>query len=1195
MKLVLNFTLVILSVAGFSALLLFPYAFGFFWISLRSLVSGISGSGRLSGPENQDASVTVLVPAKGEGELAWRAVESVLKQDYAGKILALLVVPNKDDSSYVAAKKYLAPENAKAWGANRRFEIVLTGTPPKHEQLNYALDHRIFDRNDADFIGFLDADHVADAGWVQASVARLHQTPDWIAVQARRRPTSVTRIFQLWDSAENHLGHELYNRYQSEGERSVFFTGSTAIFRRTVFDRRRFSGLITEDTALSFELLADGGKIGYEPTHGSAEEVAPTLQSYLSRRRRWAAGHTRAAFDQIAFILRSPLRVRWLLHGAYFLAFTVGFVFVSSLALHTLFQLRLPTRALLMALSVLGGVGFSLLCWGRGRAGWLERGVASLMIAPWVVLFWPLAMRLADDPAYPFLIRFPYVGPRAGLEFFFTLAPIIPALVGNYRFRLFSLSQCLVFLVTSPLLMVFDLYAGLLGFADFILGRTTWAAWIQTQRAGPGAVQPRWASLTRDLSTLAIMAIALIVGHDAWVTSPCDGSAAWLLFKNPRLQLNSEFTLGSPRGDELSVEIRAIIPNAGSAQVEPEFSLFENGVQLAKKARYSTKLPLGFSNHVFLWKMKTLDSSGTALVCDLPVSIPTSKLETKNGKLWLNGEPFLIKGVVPTFASPQVNIDLTVGMRQIKALGANAVRFYHRATPALVDAATRAGLLLIEQPDESTWDNAHIDQAADLKNLVRRYTRLLEERQSNPYSLLIHFGNELELGSRSSTKLPILRDQVLPGLRTSVNEAWNSPVKNTSWIQTYSTYLAVGRYPLDILGVNMLDTGSTYWNQALKRIQTEGVPFYASEFGGFVAAQEVPPTQIRIRRMEDQWAALTASGSSGAVVFESHDNWAQPTFNEVNDPFSPDHPDDVRGIWDPKNRPKPEKETVERIFSDVQATLLTSNSGGLSLRIQNIRPYVLSDVRVRSDFPTPIVIGTLKPGESRTIPLSAAERSLLKPLPDGRVRWTFEGSTHHGLPFQSIQLTPLRGLGITVLASDWIPSRLEPGNLEGFLYRSSEFPYYSAQSVTINGNSRAKGESKVALSAPFQDARNLQVTWDSKKVDFDPLKIKRGLVEFSFDAPEIPKPEEIADAWLILAGIGSSTFTINGQSMNCHAYRECLVHLGLPWSPTYTVKTNRQDIDYWTANDDPLKIGIQINMERPKFFFARKLHVRINP
>src|SRR5262249_5520911 len=151
--------------------------------------------------------------------------------------------------------------------------------------------------------------------------------------------------------------------------------------------------------------------------------------------------------------------------------------------------------------------------------------------------------------------------------------------------------------------------------------------------------------------------------------------------------------------------------------------------------------------------------------------------------------------------------------------GANAVRVYHAAGNGLMRAAAAAKVMLIEQPDESTWSEVDPESPRERRALARRYRSMVERTEGFPYLLIDHLGNELEMGRSPSvvaTLSDLMRELHAGGSRFPM---------------AYSTYAIFADYPVDVLGVNMLDTGETYWGKGIDLLRSFGKPFYATELG----------------------------------------------------------------------------------------------------------------------------------------------------------------------------------------------------------------------------------------------------------------------------------------------------------------------------------------------------------------------------
>ena len=253
---------------------------------------------RLDGVSENKESVAVLVPCHHEGVSIVRTVETLLGQNYEGVLTVVVLLDDSTDSScgalldaFFDGAELQGSRVATNVSSNRILEIHCTGKQQKKDKLNAVLSSVA-----QTYVAFLDADHRAKPNWIATSVSML-ESSDACGVQSCRGPLSLRHLAQLWDSAENHIGNELVNRTLDRCGSSVFFTGTTCVFRNADITSKRFSDCITEDTYLSYQLISEGKRLVYNPHSGSNEEVAPDIGSYLARRRRWSCGHNQAFFS----------------------------------------------------------------------------------------------------------------------------------------------------------------------------------------------------------------------------------------------------------------------------------------------------------------------------------------------------------------------------------------------------------------------------------------------------------------------------------------------------------------------------------------------------------------------------------------------------------------------------------------------------------------------------------------------------------------------------------------------------------------------------------------------------------------------------------------------------------------------------------------------------------------------------------
>lgn len=966
-------TTALLATAALLSVVLLAYGVGYVVAAIGFLF--VKKGASIPTVVNEQASVTVLVPAFNEGPALLDTVETLLHQDYPGPVVIQVLIKDEEDSSFGPLReKYELDEHLSVTRGRFTLQVCLTELQRKHGKVNLALETLT-----STYVAFLDADHRAEPEWLRASVAILERG-EHAAVQSRRGPLEARTLFQFWDSAENHLGNEVLNHLSHAAGLGSFFTGTTCVFRSSVFEGRSLPDSITEDTFLSYQLLCEGERIAYNGTCGSFEELAPDLGTYVARRRRWSSGHNQTFFTHLPKILRAPLswrgKIQLLFHGAYFFVPTLVVALINCVGLYFFLQLTTSVRLLAFVLSVLVSGVLAFLISPNLKRGLQNVVLALVWVFPQVATASTWAYRLLGDEVFFQIIEFPYTSVLGPLGLALFLAPLTVLLVGAARLRRPSLLTTLLFLPTFPFILFLDIFAAYIGLMDRVFGRTVWGT-IRRSNSIEASFLPkglasvltaktggiRWAR-TFLAGTLFLL-VGLVAVNDLLVVDNC-GHPIYLLGRHvvyektdfdTRMRIRVEKTAAS--GGELEVVTSVEVESKGTQPVEISIragSAFEETLLSGGgSVSATTRAPLGFD---------TLDVNvalaGAGSSCSVDRKVSTTLREIREGKLYLNGEEFLIKGVVPSFRTAHVDLEMRRGLEQIKALGANTIRIYHTPTEELMDLAEELDLMLVVQPNESTWQNIDMTDEDAAEVLFDRYRDLVGATEGRPHILIDNVGNELELVSQDVSAARNIAE-ALRLVRAS--ESYRFPL-------SYSTYATFHDYPVDILAVNMLDTGDTYWRDAVELVRAKNDAFYASEFGGFVAFYEEIDPLVRVSRVRRYWRRLQEAGSSGAIFFQSHDNWAQPVAVGFNDPFNPEQPDDLRGVWDHENQPKLIHGHLKGLYTDV-VLQLEGPTDALQVSMRNRRAYVLRELSVRYGEEE-VFGGALESGERVVLDLTLA-------------------------------------------------------------------------------------------------------------------------------------------------------------------------------------------------------------------------------
>ncbi|MFK7986049.1 MAG: glycosyltransferase [Sandaracinaceae bacterium] len=1186
--------------------------FGGYWAAVYTLVlvHAVARTERTSASGVDHGAVRILVPSHHEGDTVVDTVRTLLEQDYVGDLVVEVLVRDFEDETVAALCRVFG--EGKSDGRQRelptrlnrrRLFATAVGRPEKHAKLNHAIPTA-----PEPFVALLDADHRARPSWIAVALERLTRD-DAAGVQCRKRPLATSRLAQMWDAGFSHTAFELFNHSVSRSFGRVAFTGSTAVFRADVLKAHPFHDCITEDTYLSYDLLLGGLALVYEPDTGSYEEATPNIPSFVFRRRRWAAGHSHAFFAHLGALWasRPPWGTRVLVAfgGQFFLLPVAVALFFLTQGVYYFLLVTVEVRAVVLLVSAALAVGLTLWLSWRRSTKLTDALVLWLMVFPHVSMQGALVYLLLDQEPYYFLSAFPFESQLWSVQAGLLLSALTTFVVAHIKLRALPHRHALLFLLTAPLVIFFELASALLGFSDMLLQRRTWSridraeehdAVDESMRGRLQTTVHRGPRQRAWLLVLPVTLVALVVINDVLSIGPC-GDRTPLLWDPillqpddpPVLRLEIERT---PRGDLLEVVLRAHIRSGERGPLSLRF--FDGDRALAQRevsdgSSHEARLtwPLG-------WSTRTIRVSlaGPGRQCLVEREVATRSVELSDSGLRVNGEPFPIKGMVATFSAPDIGLPLDAGYRQLREAGVNTVRLYHPPTDAVLAAAQRQHMLLIPQPEGSTWESLDADSAWDRALYRRRWRAFVSETEGHPYVLMRNTGNELEIHDRSRENVAALGRV----LRDAGRE-------NQDGLTTYATFATFVDYPVDVIGINMLDTGATYWGPALDLVGHSGRPFFASELGGFVAFFEDPPSVVRRWRMLRQSDELERRGALGAVYFASHDNWAQAVPpGSYNDPFTGDHPDDRRGYWAPNNAPKPELRTLTRLLADVHLsaapTPLAADTDEVRVRVENVRTHALRAVELSLGRGRWVPVGELGPhGHAElSLPLDALRASANYPEVEVRYRAT----SHHGLPSEGRWRfsVPDTGLG-PVLLTD-VEHDVERGDnalriapLEAGPARLFLPPEWG--SANVGGETEVDtGEGiELTLDSPRRALSGVSYSLDGDTfAPFDGAAIGEGTLFLRLSLPFAPGRSE---RFLVLSGLAATRVFAQwegGTSVHpAHPYRDTLIPLA-GRSGVVTLRFQRRRARYLPAASSPTGRGVSIELAAPYVFDTRRLEVR---
>ncbi|MEK5161094.1 glycosyltransferase [Paenibacillus sp. FSL R5-0527] len=260
--------------------------------------------------------VTVMVPAHNEELVIAATAENILRLNYPQDKVQLIVIA--DNCSDDTAGKLQALKHKEAF-RNRDFMIFeRTGTGGKSGALNDALQYV---KNE--WICIFDADAAPERNALYFLVEKALEDPETYGAvfgrnKARNRGQNfLTKCINL----ELVTAQRIYHTGLWELFKLGTIPGTNFIIKTELI--REIGGwdteAITEDTAISFEIMARGQLIALAPQAEAYQQEPEQLGVYLKQRTRWAKGNFSVVMENVHHLFhRSSWRIK--LHVLYFAA-----------------------------------------------------------------------------------------------------------------------------------------------------------------------------------------------------------------------------------------------------------------------------------------------------------------------------------------------------------------------------------------------------------------------------------------------------------------------------------------------------------------------------------------------------------------------------------------------------------------------------------------------------------------------------------------------------------------------------------------------------------------------------------------------------------------------------------------------------------------------------------------------------------
>lgn len=260
--------------------------------------------------------VTVMVPAHNEELVIAATAANILLLNYPKDKVQLIVIA--DNCSDGTAGRLKELKNKEVF-RDRDFMIFeRTGTGGKSGALNDALEYA---KNE--WICIFDADAAPERNALYFLIEKAMEEPDaYGAVFGRNKARNRGQNFlSKCINLELVTSQRIYHTGLWELFKLGTIPGTNFIVKTDLI--REIGGwdtqAITEDTAISFEILTRGQLIALAPQAEAYQQEPEQLSVYLKQRERWAKGNFSVVIDNIHHLFnRSSWRIK--LHVLYYVA-----------------------------------------------------------------------------------------------------------------------------------------------------------------------------------------------------------------------------------------------------------------------------------------------------------------------------------------------------------------------------------------------------------------------------------------------------------------------------------------------------------------------------------------------------------------------------------------------------------------------------------------------------------------------------------------------------------------------------------------------------------------------------------------------------------------------------------------------------------------------------------------------------------
>jgi cellulose synthase/poly-beta-1,6-N-acetylglucosamine synthase-like glycosyltransferase len=244
------------------------------------LYKPLSAGGKRENSEGKfTPKVSVIVPARNEGEHIQSTLESLLESDYPN-MEVIVVDDGSTDDTYLKASHYATKPNVKVVRRN-----VASGS--KARAICYGM---LFTRGE--IIIVVDGDTIVERNSIKELVKPLIEDSRVVGVAGNVKVLNRRSLLTKLQAYEYMVSMELGRRWQGLISGILVIPGAFGAFRREVLESlgRMHSDTITEDFDLTVMLQKTRGRLMFSPKAVAWTYAPEDWRKWIRQRIRWSAG-----------------------------------------------------------------------------------------------------------------------------------------------------------------------------------------------------------------------------------------------------------------------------------------------------------------------------------------------------------------------------------------------------------------------------------------------------------------------------------------------------------------------------------------------------------------------------------------------------------------------------------------------------------------------------------------------------------------------------------------------------------------------------------------------------------------------------------------------------------------------------------------------------------------------------------------